>query len=160
MASDRGRVKALTAKPQPNQFLRQPIQRRIAETMAGNGLQMVVHPLGIIDRAVGQGGGDRLDGARQGVHGLGALGRLTQFGRRAAPASAHPATWARSPPALLIGLTLLLLLVKAGDAGVSTPAFVTGMAAFALAMGNLAMAVRWTCTRKADAEDSNTFPRP
>jgi hypothetical protein len=57
-------------------------------------------------------------------------------------------------------LTLLLLLVKAGDAGVSTPAFVTGMMAFALAMGNLAMAVRWTCTRKADAEDSNTFPQP
>src|SRR5690606_36355348 len=44
--------------------------------------------------------------------------RLTQLGRRAAPASARPATWARSPPALLIGLALLLLL--AGEQGVET----------------------------------------
>lgn len=73
--------------------------------------------------------------------------------------------WKREPLVWLLAaggatLTLLLLLVKAGDAGVSTPAFVTGMMAFALAMGNLAMAVRWICTRKADAEDSNTFPQP
>ncbi|MNR07143.1 hypothetical protein D3C85_1232530 [compost metagenome] len=73
--------------------------------MAGDGLQMVVHPLGIIDRPVGQSRRHRLNGAEQGVHGLGALAGLTQLGRRTAPAPAGTG----SAPALLIGLALLLL---------------------------------------------------
>ncbi|MNX37896.1 hypothetical protein D3C86_682170 [compost metagenome] len=84
--------------------------------MAGDGLQMVVHPLGIIDRAVSQGRRHRLDGAEQGVHGLGALGRLAQLGRRAAPA----ASGTGATTALLEGLLALLLLLLTREQGVET----------------------------------------
>ncbi len=69
--------------------------------MGRNGLEVVIHPLRVVDGAVGERGGDRLDRTTQRLHRLGALRGLTQFGRRArTPAPARAGLWVSDHPSL------------------------------------------------------------
>ena len=84
------RIRPLARQPQPDQFLRQTVQGRIAEPLDADLLQMIVQSFDVVDGGIGQGGGHRADGAKQGLHRLRPLKGLAQFGRRAEPAPPLP----------------------------------------------------------------------
>ena len=63
MATQGGAVKALAAETEPDQFLGQTVQSVVPETMGRDRLKVIVHPLGVVDGAVSEGGGDRVETA-------------------------------------------------------------------------------------------------